>query len=121
MYTEANLNLHLFIEEFAPFAQYYTRFADELQAFTGFDELMVTDIQQFGPNRATMEYSFPVSDDTGYTFNFLAVSPVCPSDTTALLPSERPSVSMQIELNGTEFIYYPSVPIETFSLYERRF
>ncbi len=111
--TSANINLYLYLEEYLPIDLYYHKFTTD---FIDPSILYFSCIDRFGTNHLSQTYSVPLHEDTEYNFNFFRVNPISLTD-IILNGFTNPLVSMEVELNGTEFIFYPTIPTLEYALY----
>ena len=111
--TTANINLHLYLEEYLPIDRYYEKFTTDL---INRGILFFSSIDRFGTNQLSQTYSIPFQEDTEYHFNFFRVNPISLTDIETN-KFTNPLVSMQLELNNTQYLFYPTVPTLEYALY----
>ncbi|UYP48506.1 hypothetical protein NEF87_004791 [Candidatus Lokiarchaeum ossiferum] len=111
--TTANINLHLYLEEYLSIDTYYEKFSTDL---INRNILFFSSIDRFSTNQLSHTYEMSFQEDTEYHFNFFRVNPISLTD-IEVNGFTNPQVSMQVELNGTQYIFYPSVPTLEYALY----
>jgi hypothetical protein len=110
--TSQNINIHIYLEEYMPLDDYYSRF--NVIPFN--ESSLFWDINQYSILHNTMEYTYPVKDDVEYKFNFFRVNPISDTDKIENL-YENPDVKMTLTLNETDFDFYRDIPTLDYALY----